>query len=395
LRIAYFTESLPPLTDGVARTYTRLVETLNDKKIDCLFFSPSKPKEEEPWRKRVIKLPSVPFPLYRYYRMGIPNRFKLDPILDRFQPDLIHVAAPTPLCLYGQNYAFRRKLPTVASYHTHFVDYFPYYGFKWAIDGGWKWMKWCYNRSFYTFAPTQGTANELTARGFNNVRLWPRGIDGKKFSPAFRSEDLRKKLGIGSQLLLLFVGRMVSEKNLQDLADAALDLRSQGYQFHLAFAGDGPYRAVMEKQLPNDHFFGFIQGQELAELYASSDIFVFPSTTETFGNVTLEAFASGLPVVAVNKGGSADLVQDGINGYLAKPTDPKDFAQKILPLLENEPLRKSLSQGALQTAQTYDWPTINMRLLDICETLVAENSHHPEAQKENPLSGEAAAKLFV
>jgi hypothetical protein len=118
MRIAYFTESLPPLTDGVARTFTRLAETLNDEKRNFLFFSPSLPSEKEPWRGRVIQVPSVPFPLYNYYRVGLPNFFRLDSLLDRFKPDLIHVAAPTPLCLYAQNYAFRRKIPSVASYHT-------------------------------------------------------------------------------------------------------------------------------------------------------------------------------------------------------------------------------------------------------------------------------------
>ena len=111
MRIAYFTESLPPLTDGVARTYTRLAETLNEDGHDFLFICPMTPAETEPWRGRVIRVPSVPFPLYKYYRVGLPNPFKLDPILDRFQPDLIQVAAPTPLCLYGQNYANRRKIP--------------------------------------------------------------------------------------------------------------------------------------------------------------------------------------------------------------------------------------------------------------------------------------------
>ncbi len=345
---------------------------MNSKKIDFQFFAPVFPSETEPWRGRVKKVPSVPFPLYRYYRVGIPYGQKLDVVLDRFQPDLIQVAAPTPLCIYGQNYAFRKKLPLVASYHTHFVDYFPYYGFNWAVDLGWQYMRWFYNRNLATFAPTPGTISELAGRGFQNVQAWPRGIDSHKFSPSHRNMALRKKLGLGKEYLLLFVGRMVGEKDLADLAKAAHLLRKKGYKFQLAFAGDGPYRSIMEKQFPKDHFFGFIQGRKLSELYASSDLFVFPSTTETFGNVVLEAFASGLPVIGVRKGGVADLVQDRINGFLARPNHSEDFARRIQFFLDHPAAMQKARRGAIATATHYDWPTINGRLINHYEFLIRE-----------------------
>ena len=172
MRIAYFTESLPPLTDGEARTFTRLVETLNEQKINFRIISPSVPVDEEPWRGRVIQVPSVTFPLYRYYRVGLPPVLKLEKALNEFKPDLIHVSAPTPISIYGQNYAFRHKIPSVADYHTHFVDYFPYYGLGWAAQAGWNYMKWFHNRSQFTFAPTPGTVSELISRGFRGVQLW-------------------------------------------------------------------------------------------------------------------------------------------------------------------------------------------------------------------------------
>ncbi|HVZ81238.1 MAG TPA: glycosyltransferase family 1 protein [bacterium] len=356
----------------MARTYTRLAETLNDRKIDFLFVSPFAPKEKEPWRGRFIRVASVPFPLYRYYRIGIPPVFELEKAMDRFEPDLIQVAAPTPISLYGQNYAHRKKIPSVVSYHTHFVDYFPYYGYRWAMGMGWNYMRWFHNRSELTFAPTPGTARELQERGFHGVKLWPRGINGRKFSPKFRSEALRRKLKVGRQPLLLFVGRLVAEKDLGDLVEAALDLRRRGYQFQLAFAGDGPYRATLESHFPKDHFFGFIQGRPLAELYASSDLFVFPSTTETFGNVILEAYASGLPVIGVKQGGSADLVHHGKDGFLAKPRDPKDLALWMRKCLDAPALRKKLGKGALKTAAEYEWPIINGRLIGEYEGLIQE-----------------------
>jgi phosphatidylinositol alpha 1,6-mannosyltransferase len=369
LRIAYFTESLPPLTDGVARTYTRLAETLNGRKIDFRFFAPVLPEEKNPWRGRVQCLFSVPFPLYDYYRVGIPYAQGLSASLDHFKPDLIQVAAPTPLCLYAQNYAKQRGIPTVASYHTHFADYFPYYGFGSLTSWGWDYTRWFYNRSSATYAPSPDTARELRQRGFRNVRLWPRGVDAKKFSPRRRSAALRRKLGLGKEPLLLFVGRLVGEKDLEDLAQAAALLRKTGVSFRLAFAGDGPLRAPLQARFPHDHFFGFLQGKALAELYASSDLFVFPSTTETFGNVVLEAFASGLPVIGADKGGSSDLVNPGVNGFLALPKNPADFARQIQKFLENPALGRRLKIGALQTAKAYEWGIINGQLIQDCETL--------------------------
>lgn len=381
----------------MARTFTRLAETLNSRNIEYLFISPSLPQEEEPWRGRVIQVASVPFPLYTYYRIGLPNVFKLEALLNRFQPDLIHVAAPTPISIYGQNYAHRKKLPSVVSYHTHFVDYFPYYGFKWAIPMGWRLMKWFHNRSHLTFAPTPGAAGELSSRGFQGVELWPRGIDKQKFSPSFRSEALREKLGVEKDgLLLLFVGRLVEEKDLADLTAAAKLLKERGFRFHLAFAGDGPYRATLEKELPDAHYCGFIQGQELSDLYASSDLFVFPSTTETFGNVVLEAFASGVPVVGVNKGGSADLVQPHVNGLLARPFDAKDFALQVQYLFEHPEAMKKLREGALETAARYDWPDINGRLISRYDFLIqtqGQKAAVPKGEKL-PTSAKAVVRLL-
>jgi glycosyltransferase involved in cell wall biosynthesis len=372
LRIAYFTESLPPLTDGVARTYTRLAETLNRRKIDFRFFAPVKPEEKNPWRGRAQRLHSVPFPLYDYYRVSIPYLQGLNASLDHFKPDLIQVAAPTPLCLYAQNYAKHRRIPTVAGYHTHFADYFPYYGFGSLTPWGWNYTRWFYNRSLATYAPSPATARELGQRGFRNVRLWPRGVDTKKFSPRRRSAALRHKLGLGKEPLLLFVGRMVGEKDLEDLAQAAAHLRKTGFAFRVAFAGDGPLRAPLQARFPHDHFFGFLQGKALAELYASSDLFVFPSTTETFGNVVLEAFASGLPVIGADKGGSSDLVKPGVNGFLALPKSPADFARQIQRFLENPALGRRLKTGALQTAAAYEWRVINGQLIQDCQTLVQD-----------------------
>ena len=347
-----------------------MAETLNQQKIDFRVISPSLPLDREPWRGRVTQVSSIPFPLYRYYRIGLPPIFKLEKLLSEFKPDLIHVSAPTPISIYGQNYAFRHQLPSVAGYHTHFVDYFPYYGLGWALDQGWNYMKWFHNRSQMTFAPTPGAVSELISKGVKGVELWPRGIDREKFSPAHRDEKWRRRQGLGKEPLMLFVGRLVAEKNLAELVEAAQILRQKGHRFKLGFAGDGPYRKILEEAFPSDLFFGFIKGAELSKVYASSDFFIFPSTTETFGNVVLEAFASGLPVIGAKKGGSADLIQHQKNGLLAKPFDGIDFARQIEWLLIHPDKAKLFRETALETAEHYNWPVINGRLISHYHSLI-------------------------
>jgi glycosyltransferase involved in cell wall biosynthesis len=231
-------------------------------------------------------------------------------------------------------------------------------------------MRWFHNRSEMTFAPTPGAVSELTSRGFRDVQLWPRGIDRHRFSPSHRDEAWRRSHGLKKTPLLLFVGRLVAEKNLAELVEAALMLRQKGYEFKLGFAGDGPYRKILEHKLPNDLYFGFIQGEELSKVYASSDIFVFPSTTETFGNVVLEAFASGLPVVGAKKGGSADLIHHQVDGLLAKPDDSTDLADQIEWLLSHPERAKRLRDKALDTAEHYNWPAINGRLISHYQNLI-------------------------
>jgi glycosyltransferase involved in cell wall biosynthesis len=264
-------------------------------------------------------------------------------------------------------------------YHTHFVDYFPYYGLGWAAKAGWSYMKWFHNLSQATFAPTPGAVASLISKGINGVQLWPRGIDRHKFSPSHRDNNWRRIHGIGKKPLFLFVGRLVAEKNLDELIDATQILRQNGYQFKLGFAGEGPYGKTLKKTFPNDLFFDFINGEELSKVYASSDLFVFPSTTETFGNVVLEAFASGLPVVGAKKGGSADLIQHHKNGLLAEPFDGKDLARQIEWILNNPPKTKNLRQKALETAEHYNWPAINGRLIANYKSLI---ENHPVKKVE-------------
>lgn len=248
-----------------------------------------------------------------------------------------------------------------------------YYGME-SIEGlGWKYLQWFYNRCAVTYAPSPSAAHALRTHGIQRVELWQRGIDTAGFSPSFRNEELRSSIGVDEKTpILLFVARLVKEKNIDDLVAAAHLLEQRGSSFKLVIVGDGPEREFMQRRLPNAHFTGYLFGRELSEWYASSDIFVFPSTTETFGNVILEAFASGLPAVTVDSGGVADLVTDGINGFIARGKDPADFSEKINILIENHDFMKRLGFQAKLSSVDYNWNAVNSKLISSYERLTGK-----------------------
>ncbi len=374
MRVAYFTESLPPMTDGVARTLTHLVNTLESEQVDYRFFSPIKPTAAIEWHGKVRKVFSVPFVLYDTYRVGVPYFHGLQAELDSFQPDLIHIVSPTLLGLYGLNYAKRRNLTVVASYHTHFVSYFSYYGFSKAERIGWNYLQWFHNRCDRTFTPSASAVRELQENGIREVELWQHGVDLEQFSPSYRSESLRQSIGAGHKPILLFVGRLVKEKDLDDLVEADGILSERGHDFKLVVVGDGPMKEDLMSRLPQAHFTGYLHGPELSSWYASADIFVFPSTTETLGNVILEAFASGLPVVTVAKGGVADVVTPNIDGLIAQPNNPQDFADKIAMLLSNSSYTKQLGIQALRSAAKQSWHEHNGKLLGSYQELLVRRN---------------------
>jgi len=370
MRLAYFTDSLPPLTDGVARTYTWLARALDEAGVDFRFFSPMVPEEAQPWRGRVHGQASFAFPLYRHYRVALPSPAAIFAHLDAFKPDMVQVAAPTPLGFMGQYYARRRGLPTVSSYHTHFADYFPYYHLGFLQRPGWGLLRRFHNAGLRTYVPSRLCMDRLQGLGFTNLELWERGLDAESFSPRFRSPEERLRWAKDDELLCLYAGRLVADKDLRVLAGALEQARKQGLKLRCVFAGDGPLRAELQARLPQDHFPGFVRGEALARLYASSDLFVFPSPNETFGNVVLEAMASGLPVLAVDAGGPVDLVDQGRSGVLVRPGDVQAFAAALLSLGRDPGKRRSMGAHSLSRAQRYHWRSVHGRLIASYERLL-------------------------
>jgi glycosyltransferase involved in cell wall biosynthesis len=363
-RIAYFTEGLLPWIDGVSRTLGQLFDTLETRHRDFRVYAPIAGSDQYVWGARVRKLPSVPFPLYRDYRVSLPDHADLEADLDCFEPDLVHVCSPTLAGAWAQSYARARRIPVVASFHTNFPAYFPYYRAGYLSGLAWRGLRWFHNRCQATFAPAASVIRELEYRGIENVRLWSPGIDCSLYTPAARDRQLRAQLGADDKRpVLLLVSRLVKEKDLLDLVEMDRILRRKGLDYRFVVVGDGPLRKRLERGLPEAHFAGLRSGFDLARWYASADLFVFPSTTETFGNVVQEAMASGLASVVVDRGGPACVIEPGVSGLVARAKEPADLAEKVAALLRDPGRRRAMGEQGRQLALTRSWQEVNAGLL--------------------------------
>ncbi|ASA20476.1 glycosyltransferase family 4 protein [Paenibacillus donghaensis] len=364
MRLALFTDTFLPQTNGVALTLSRLTGHLNRRGIEHLLFTP-KSAPEDSYPDPVRPLASIPFIMYPECRLALPSMSVIRRQLDAFKPDLLHMATPFNIGLCGLRYAHRHNLPHVVSYHTHFDRYLDYYRMRRIVPLYWKYMKWFHRSCDATFAPSQETIGALQEQGFERVKLWSRGVDCRLFSPARRSAEVRERYGITAPLLLLYVGRVAPEKDISTLAAAMRQLpESLQSQVHWLIVGDGPLLPELRTEAPpNVTFAGYKHGEELAQLYASADLFVFPSSTETFGNVVLEAMASGLPVIAANAGGVRDLVVPGQSGSLFEPRNPQALVEEIC-MLSSQPERlTALGAESRRLALGRSWEQVFDRLI--------------------------------
>lgn len=376
MKVAYFTESLYPLVDGVSRTLAQLFGTLQERGTDFRVWSPFVPGPQVPWHARVRRLPSFRFPLYRDYRVSLPWGHGAGRELEAWGPDLVHVVSPTPTASWAQRWARRHGVPVVSSFHTHFVSYFGYYGVPWLEGAGWAMLRRFYDRCDAVYVPSRSMIRELEAHGVapGRLELWSRGIDLARFSPEHRDPALRAAAGADDDTpIVLMVSRLVKEKDLADLVGMHRALRAGGHRHRLVLVGDGPMRAELEAALPDAHFAGHQEGEALARWYASGDVFVFPSTTETFGNVVLEAMASGLPAVVVDRGGPPDQVEPGETGYVARHNDPASLAEHVGRLLADRAERGRMGERARAAARDREWSAINGRLLQSYASVIASS----------------------
>ncbi|HET7322430.1 MAG TPA: glycosyltransferase family 1 protein [Longimicrobiaceae bacterium] len=376
MRIAYFTESLYPHVDGVSRTLARLFATLEERGEEFRVFSPFLPDDSVSWSGRVHGVRFAHVPTRPEYRVSMPGSRAVREELERFRPDLVHVVSPTPMAVWAQRWARRAGVPVVASFHTHFVSYFRYYGARPLERFGWRALRWFYDRCDRVYAPSYSIIRELEAEGIGGVDLWSRGMDLAAFSPSFRDETLRARVGADEETpLLLLVSRLVKEKDLADLVAMNDLLERRQVRFQLALVGEGPMREELERTLPRAHFAGHQGGEALARWYASADVFVFPSTTETLGNVVLEALASGVPAVVTDRGGPQDLIREGETGFIVPANRPQELAERVERLLRDPLLRRHMGAAAHDSAASRDWSEINGALVESYEKVIADRFH--------------------
>lgn len=364
-RIALFTGAYNHIFDGVTLTLNRLVEHMEALGARLLVFSPTS-RHPPPFEHTgtLVPVPSVPVPGRSDYRLslGLPRKSRAR--LLAFAPDLVHIATPDYVGLQALRWASSHGVPVVASYHTHFGAYLKYFASynKWyrmdLFEGtAWRYARWFYEQCRHVYVPTPAMASELRSHGIRNgLRLWSRGVDTDRFAPTHRDLTWRHARGIGTDdVVITFVSRLVWEKGLYVFAEVINALEARGIPHKSMVVGAGPARSELVSRLPATAFTGPLSGTELATAYASSDIFLFPSDTETFGNVTLEAMASGLPAVCADAAGSRSLVLDGETGFLAAPGERSHFLERTAELVCSPELRARMGKRARDRAREFSW----------------------------------------
>lgn len=373
-RVALVTSSYNFIADGVALTLNRLVDYLQSQGIEVLVFAPTTDKPALAHKGKLVSVPSMPLPGRPEYRLAFGLTGYLRHQLLEFAPDLLHIAVPDLLGHAALSLARQHGIPAVASYHTRYETYLRHY---WYLTGFERPLRSILRR-FYgqcqeVYVPSESVREVLLADGLkDNFKLWPRGIDTANFTPQKRSLEWRSRYGIDAgDLVVLHVSRLVREKRLDTLTAA---LNRVTVPHRVVIVGDGPDRSFAERNLPGAIFTGFLNGEELSTAYASSDIFIFPSDSESFGNVTLEAMASGLVCICADATGSRSLVVPGKTGYLVPADNAETFATHIDALAMDPNLRQRMGEAGRVRAQTFSWDETLARLLGYYRALPGASS---------------------
>ena len=362
LRIALFSGNYNYVMDGPVRALNKLVAHLEMRGHDVLVFAPTVKKPAFQHSGTLVSVPSLALPGSRSeYRFGLGVHGRVKKRVEAFAPDLIHLSAPDYIGYTALQFARRQKIPAVASFHTRFDTYPRYYGASWAEKYLTNYMRWFYARCEHVYPPSQSMADELRDEGIgNDIRLWTRGVDSDLFSPEKRDMAWRRSLGFSDDdVVIAFVGRVVLEKGIDVFAEALKIAAQSTPSLKGLIVGEGPERTRFESQLPTAAFVGYQQGEDLARAYASADVFFNPSITETFGNVTLEAMASGLPSVCASASGSLSLVEPGVNGLLSPAEEGAvAFADRLRELASNAAARRRMGEQARLRSLDFNWTRI-------------------------------------
>ncbi len=366
LRIALFSGNYNYVRDGANQALNRLVEYLLRQGAQVRVYAPTVDEPAFEPQGDLVGVPSVAIPGRAEYRipLGLSKENRAD--LEAFKPNIVHTSSPDPTGHAALKWARKRNIPVLASVHTRFETYPRYYGLGFTepwIEGI---LRRFYNRCDGLVAPSQSQIDTLREQGMHDdISIWSRGVDRTIFSSDKRDLEWRRSLGIADDdIAIVFLGRLVMEKGLDIFSETIVQLRKKQLPHKVLVIGDGPARGWFEKALPGGIFAGFQTGADLGRALASGDIFFNPSVTETFGNVTLEAMACGLPVVASAATGSKSLVIDGKSGGLVENGTANCFADAIAPYLSDTSLCKEHGAAGEKRSLEYSWDAINQAVAD-------------------------------
>lgn len=330
-RFELVTETYPPEINGVALTVQSLHDGLKALGHDVGLVRPARPGESADESMELLRVEGAPIPRYPGMRFGLPSGRKLAARWMRQRPDAIYIATEGPLGWSALRAAKRLGIPVATGFHTRFDDYVGRYGAGFLSPWVFAWLRRFHNRADATLVPTRELAEQLTAQGFQHACRLGRAVDTVRFNPQFRSEALRERWGLKpDDLAVVHVGRLAPEKNLPLLMRCFEALKAERPGSRLVLVGDGPARAALSDQHPEVIFAGTLRGDALAAHFASADLFCFPSLSETFGNVTLEAMASGIATVAFDYGAAREHLRDGVHGASVPFGDESAFLARFL-----------------------------------------------------------------
>jgi len=365
LRVALFSGNYNYVRDGANQALNRLVGYLLRQDIKVRVYSPTVEHPAFPATGDLVDIPAVPIPGRSEYRfpLALPGRVRTD--LAKFAPNIVHVSSPDIVGHRAVTWARKRRIAAVASVHTRFDTYLAYYHLQALEPLAREIMRRFYHRCEVVLAPAESTAAILRAQRMNrDISIWGRGIDREQFNPGRRDLEWRRAQGIADDdLVIAFLGRVVMEKGLDVFADAIHAFEPAGLKHRVVVIGEGPARPWFEQQLPGALFLGQQTGNDLARALASADVFLNPSITEAFGNVTLEAMACALPVIAAESTGATNLVQSGVTGTLVDGENPQEFAEALTAYARDPDLRRRHGEAGLAAAKTKDWDTINSAVI--------------------------------
>jgi len=373
LRIALTSGNYNMVRDGATQALNRLVDYLLRHGATVRVFAPTVPNPQVEATGELVSVPSVAIPGRSEYRLPFGLVGPAKQAFEEFAPNIVHVSSPDRASRHAAKWARDHNIPVLASVHTRFETYPQYYHLSFLGPVVEAWLRKLYRKCDALVAPSQGMIDVLRSqRMHTDIGLWSRGVDRTQFRSDRRDLTWRRSLGIGDDDVAIgFLGRLVMEKGLDAFADTVDELKRRKVPYKVLVLGDGPARGWFAERVPDAHFAGYLMGEELGRALASADVFFNPSITETFGNVTLEAMASGLPVVAARATGSTSLVIDGETGRLVTPNDVGAFADAIAAYVSDPALRAAHGHAGEARSQDFSWDAINGTLAETYLRLIS------------------------